>query len=145
MKKSLKLFFVMALVGLFSTAFAQPEKGAKIEFVSDVHDYGNIEFGADGNCTFVFKNTGTESLIIVEAKPSCGCTIPDWPRDPIAPGETAVISVNYNTKKAGAIAKTVTIVSNAVNDPNKVLRIKGNVAPEPPAKLVPENKTGPVK
>ena len=64
-----------------------------------------------------------------------------WPREPIAPGQTAKIKVKYNTSRAGAINKSITITSNAVNTPTKVLRIKGNVKAKA-ADGVPVNKGG---
>ena len=115
--------------------------GAQINFEKEVHDYGTIDNGANGQCTFEFKNTGNAPLIISNAKGSCGCTVPSWPKEPIAPGASAVITVKYDTKRPGAINKSVTITSNAVNSPTKVIRIKGNVLPKPTSGA-PVNKTG---
>ncbi len=126
MKKWMTLF--VALVGFATMSFAQD--GAKITFEKEVHDYGTLEYGADASCTFVFKNTGNAPLIISDAKKSCGCTIPSWPKEPIAPGASAEITVKYDSKRPGAINKSVTITSNAVNEPTKVIRIKGNVLPQ---------------
>lgn len=127
---SLLMMFVAAL-GM-NTAIAQEvQSGASIEFSKEVHDYGTIEYGANGTCTFEFKNTGTAPLIISNAKGSCGCTVPDWPKEPIAPGAKGTITVKYDTKRPGAINKSVTITSNAVNEPNKVIRIKGTVKAAP--------------
>lgn len=145
-KNSMKRIFLTFLVvaaGLMSfSANAQLESGAKIEFKKEVHDYGTVKYGGDGECTFEFTNTGNEPLIISNAKGSCGCTVPAWPKEPIAPGAKGVISVKYDTKRPGAIAKSVTISSNAVNDPNKVIRIKGTVGAQP-ANGTPVNTTGP--
>jgi len=131
--KKVILSFLLALVSIAYTnvASAQIETGAKIEFKKETHDYGTVKFGENGDCTFEFKNTGNEPLIISNAKGSCGCTVPDWPKEPIAPGETGKITVHYDTQRAGAINKSVTINSNAVNEPIKVIRIKGNVLPQP--------------
>lgn len=112
----------------FGSAIAQEvQNGAKIDFAKEVHDYGNLRNGANGTCTFEFTNTGTAPLIISNAKGSCGCTVPQWPKEPIAPGAKGTITVKYDTKKAGPINKSVTITSNAVNEPTKTIRIKGNV------------------
>ncbi len=148
-----KVFFslMMAAVATCATgsAFAQSEPvqvvdGAKIEFEKMVHDYGSIEYGANGQCTFDFKNTGNAPLIISNAKGSCGCTVPSWPKEPIAPGATATITVKYDTKRPGAINKSVTITSNAVDEPTAVLRIKGNVGPKPAEEtLTPVDNSGP--
>jgi hypothetical protein len=99
---------------------------AEITFETELHDYGTIPQGADGTCEFKFKNTGKEPLIITNARGSCGCTVPTYPKEPIAKGQTAVIKVHYDTKRVGAFTKTVTINSNAKSD-TKVLTIKGLV------------------
>jgi len=130
MKKILfSLSFVLAATFATSTAIAQD--GAKVEFKKDVHDYGTIKNGADGNCTFEFKNTGNAPLIISNCQGSCGCTVPDWPKEPILPGKSAEIKVKYDTTRQGAINKSVTITSNAVNEPTKVIQIKGEVGAKP--------------
>jgi hypothetical protein len=130
MKKTilpLVLLFVAVLTG---KANAQTV-GASIEFNKEIHDYGTIKNGADGSCTFEFKNNGDAPLIISNAKGSCGCTVPEWPKEPIAPGASGVIKVNYDTMRTGEINKSVTITSNAVNAPDKIVFIKGTVlAPE---------------
>lgn len=107
---------------------AEVESNAKMEFEKEVHDYGEIKQNGDGTCEFEFTNTGTEPLMISNAKGSCGCTVPEWPREPIAPGEKGVIKVKYDTKRVGPIGKSVTIQSNA---PTKTLRIKGEVIAAP--------------
>ena len=68
-----------------------------IKFESEVHDYGKVPVNSDGACQFKFKNTGKEPLILTNVKASCGCTVPSWPKDPIAPGANAIIDVKYNS------------------------------------------------
>lgn len=127
---SLMMIFVASVAT--SSAIAQvATDGAKIDFEKEVHDYGTIKYDANGQCSFNFKNTGNAPLIISDAKGSCGCTVPSYPKEPIQPGQTATITVKYDTKRPGAINKSVTITSNAVNEPTKVIRIKGNVLPKP--------------
>ena len=144
MKKVL-FSMVMALATVFvSGNLVAQEVGAngpKVEFKKDTHDYGDVKYGADGTCTFEFKNTGNAPLIISNAAGSCGCTVPDWPKEPINPGKTGVITVKYDTKRPGAINKSVTITSNATNESTKVLRIKGNVGAKPES-AVPVNGAG---
>ena len=143
-----KLLFSLILLG--STAVVsnnsikaqEVENGAKIVFSKEVHDYGTIKNGADGTCSFEFKNTGNAPLILSNAKGSCGCTVPTWPKEPIAPGAKSVIKVKYDTKRAGAINKSVTITSNAINEPTKTIRIKGTVLPVPESGT-PVNNAGP--
>jgi hypothetical protein len=143
MKKIIfSLMFILGASISSNTIMAQVESGAKISFTKETHDYGTIKNGADGSCTFEFKNTGNAPLIISNAKGSCGCTVPTWPHEPIAPGAKGSIVVKYDTKRAGAINKSVTITSNAVNEPNQIIRIKGNVLPAP-EDGTPVNNSGP--
>jgi cyclophilin family peptidyl-prolyl cis-trans isomerase len=135
MKTIFALFFV--IIGL--NGYTQIEKGAKIQFNKETHDYGIIKYNADPYCVFEFKNTGNEVLLITEARGSCGCTVPEWPKEPIAPGATGMLKVTYDTKRVGSFQKSVTITSNAVNDPVKVVNIKGEVLPENTAEVVNPN------
>jgi Protein of unknown function (DUF1573) len=135
MKKSIYTFVLMALFG--TAAFAQaPDKtavdpnAAEISFDKEIHDFGTIEYGGDGVYDFKFTNTGKSPLIISNARGSCGCTVPRWPKEPIGKGESSVINVKYDTKRPGPFTKTVTIASNA-STPSKVITIKGNVKPAP--------------
>ncbi|MEZ4721647.1 MAG: DUF1573 domain-containing protein [Flavobacteriales bacterium] len=128
---------LMMSLGSFAQEAAAPKSGASIEFEKEVHDFGNMKQHGDASTVFTFKNTGTEPLIISNAKGSCGCTVPTWPREPIAPGETGEIKVKYDSKRVGPINKSVTITSNAGNAATKVIRIKGNIeaAPKPDAAM----------
>ena len=144
MKKGLFSLLMMFVVALGANSFAQEiQDGATIEFEKETHDYGTVEYAGNGQCTFEFKNNGNAPLIISNAKGSCGCTVPSWPKEPIAPGATGTITVKYDTKRPGAINKSVTITSNAVNAPTKVIRIKGTVKPKPESGA-PVNEGAPV-
>lgn len=90
------------------------------------HDYGTIVQGGDGNCVFKFTNKGEKPLILSNVRSSCGCTVPQWPREPIAPGEKGEIKVKYDTKRLGSFNKSITINSNAANSVVRLL-IKGKV------------------
>ncbi len=79
----------------------------------DTFDFGEISSGPDAIHEFIFTNIGTQPLLIVDAKPSCSCTTPEWPKDSILPGKTGVIKVGYHTTKAGPFNKEVYIQSNA--------------------------------
>lgn len=135
-----KIFYISCLF-LSSVSFAQEHKtaapaklepvkvsenGPEILFVKEQHDFGTISKGDNGTTEFSFKNTGKEPLIITDAKGSCGCTVPQWPKEPIKPGASASIKVTYDTKRVGAFTKTVTLTSNA-KTPSKILTIKGVV------------------
>ena len=116
-----------------------------IEFENETYDYGTIKNGADGTSEFKFKNTGKEPFIISNARGSCGCTVPDWPKEPIGPGKSGVVKVSYDTKRSGAINKNVTLtIQNASKDKTgtKVIYIKGNVEPPPADAGMPEKKSG---
>ena len=106
---------------------AMPLHGAKIVFSETEHNYGTIQKGGDGNCTFSFTNTGDEPLILSNVRASCGCTTPKWTQKPVMPGKTGEIGVRYNTNNVGGFTKTITVTSNAVNNSRLVLKIKGNV------------------
>jgi hypothetical protein len=119
----------------------QEEKvNATIDFESKVVDYGTIEHKSDGVRKFVFTNNGTEPLIIKKAKGSCGCTVPTWPKEPIAPGATAEIGVKYATTRVGKFTKTITLTTNASKKP-VILTIKGEVNPPAKEETAPERKT----
>ncbi|MDA0303765.1 MAG: DUF1573 domain-containing protein [Bacteroidetes bacterium] len=118
----------MMVFGIVAMTSAQDlTSGPSIAIDKDVHDYGTISQGADGGCEFTVTNGGTDPLIISRCKGSCGCTVPKCDKDPVMPGATSVISVRYDTKRIGPINKSVTITSNATNEPTKVIRIKGKV------------------
>ncbi|MBI3134409.1 MAG: DUF1573 domain-containing protein [Bacteroidetes bacterium] len=148
MKKAILSLAVTAasIFAVNTTVLAQPEVNATSKAVitidKEVHDYGTIEQGANGECVFTVTNTGTEPLIISLCKGSCGCTVPVCPQEPIAPGASAKITVKYNTANPGPINKSVTITSNASNEPSKTVRISGNVTAKP-AGGAPVNTGGP--
>ena len=121
------LFLFIAITSSF--IFSQ-EVGPKIEFESLEINYGKISKGDNGIRIFKFTNVGSKPLIINKVYSSCGCTIPKKPEKPILPGESGSIDVEYDTKRTGAFQKAITVNSNAVNS-NIVLRIKGEILPEP--------------
>ena len=105
-----------------------------ISFAETEYDFGMVMEGEKVVHEYAFTNTGDEPLIISNAKGSCGCTVPDWPREPIAPGESSVIKVQFDSKNKGKVggglqSKRVTITANT--DPvNSYLTIKGKVDKE---------------
>ena len=105
----------------------------KIQMDEESFDFGEMQQGESVTHDFILKNIGDANLIISTAKGSCGCTVPEWPKEPIAKGEQATIKVTFNSAgKSGKQNKTVTLVTNAI--PNtKVITINGNV-------IIPENK-----
>ncbi|MEJ6565948.1 MAG: DUF1573 domain-containing protein [Flavobacteriales bacterium] len=99
----------------------------EIVFEEEFHDFGEINEGLVAEHVFSFKNEGEGPLIISNAQGSCGCTVPVWPRQPIAPGATGEIKVSFNsTGRAGKQDKRVTLTTNAVPQ-TKVLNITSTV------------------
>ena len=142
MKKVIIALFFAALTG---AVVAQDSKTAapavtpevdnknmpEFKFDVEEYNYGSIKQGESVSYEFVFTNTGKEPLIISNAQASCGCTVPQWPKEPIKKGEKGSIKVSFNsTGKMGMQDKTVTITSNAKSG-NKVLHMKGNVETVP--------------
>jgi len=138
MKKIILAFGLLSFVfSNTTTSFAQGTQivtGPSMSLDKDVHNYGKIKKDSDGACYFTITNDGTEPLLITNAKGSCGCTVPSWPREAIAPGDSAKMKVTYKTNRVGPINKTVTITSNSTTGARKVVRIKGEVL-----KPVPED------
>jgi hypothetical protein len=91
------------------------------------HDFGKISDVAPVETKFVITNTGDKPLLITNAQGSCGCTVPDYPKDPIAPGESRDMQVSFNPSgKEGPTMKTVTITAN-IPEATQILNIKSEV------------------
>jgi hypothetical protein len=104
-----------------------PDKMAEISFAETQFNFGEIIQGQVVETDFGFTNTGKNDLVIYDAKGSCGCTVPEWPKDPVRPGEKGKIHVKFDsTNKEGHQTKTVTLTCNT--QPNQVtLQIVGDV------------------
>jgi len=127
MFKSIFILMFMSIVSIsLSAQEPQVVKSDSIIFETTVYDYGTIEQGSDGASVFKFTNKGETPLILSNVRASCGCTVPKWTKEPIQPGASGTIDVNYNTNLIGTFNKTITVNSNAVNSV-LTLRIKGNV------------------
>ncbi len=130
-KKILLSLTVLILGVLGLNAQSQVISGPAISVNEEVHDYGNIAYDSPGTYEFIVTNIGTEPLIISDCSGSCGCTVPTCDKNPIMPGQTSQIKVKYDTKRQGPFTKTVTVNSNAKNEPSKILTIKGTVGANP--------------
>jgi hypothetical protein len=98
-----------------------------IKFEQETHDFGRISQGEKVSHAFKFKNTGGANLIISSANGSCGCTVPEYPKKPILPGEEAVVNVVFSSEgKSGMVEKTVTLVTNC-EPSTKIIYIKANI------------------
>jgi hypothetical protein len=109
---------------------SQKRSKTKIKFKKMVHDFGRMKEGEKREFDFEFTNTGKEDLIIEDCKGSCGCTVPEWPKDPIKPGQSAAINVKFDsTKKEKDQEKSVTITANTEPEITTVIKIKAYVEP----------------
>ena len=127
-----KFLFVCFLL-IAASNYAQeaaPANAGVLTFDTEEIDYGTIEQDANGERTFKFKNTGKAPIVITNVQTSCGCTVPEYAKEPVMPGATSEIKVKYATNRLGVFKKTITVVSNA-SEPSKILRIKGEVLQKP--------------
>jgi len=124
------------MVGIPATSEKGIDRTAlpEMEFEEEVFDFGTITQGEKVSHEFKFENTGDKDLIVEKAYADCGCTVPEVPRQPIAPGEENVIKVTFDSdKKIGIVTKSISIVTNCI--PNtRVVKIKADI-------FVPEPKT----
>ena len=100
---------------------------AGIEFDTTKHDFGEIAFDGDGEVEFIFTNTGTSPLLVTHVKSTCGCTIPEWSREPVNADRKGTIHVSYDTHRVGAFNKSIYVYSNAANGVQR-LSISGKVS-----------------
>lgn len=124
------LFFVLFLL-ITGSITAQELK--TLTFEEPVHDFGSIkEVDGPAEFDFVFKNTGTEPIKILNVRASCGCTTPAWTREEVAPGKKGFIKASYNPRnRPGPFHKTLTVTTSSAANSTIVLRINGQVEPKP--------------
>jgi hypothetical protein len=116
-----------ATVGADSIA---PKLLTSISFADSLHDFGTINEGEKVSYTFKYTNTGENPLILDDVRASCGCTLPEWTKDELAPGEEGLIKVQYNSEgRPGEFKKTITVIANTQSEVT-LLTIKGNVNPK---------------
>lgn len=128
-----KIGILLCSIVLMSNLNAQEVNDVKkgiLSFESEVLDYGIISQNENGLRAFKFTNTGNAPIVIVAVKTTCGCTVASKPDEPIQPGESAQIEVNYDAKKTGKFSKSVTVISNASIE-EFTLKIKGEVIKKP--------------
>jgi hypothetical protein len=145
MKKVIIMLLCLTISGVAAkaqyTKQTDPNAG-KFKFTEETHNYGEVPEGPLAECDFTFTNVGNSPINIKEAHGSCGCTVPEWPHEPITPGATAKIHVKYNTNgRTGPISKNVIITSDAQQSP-MVLHITGTVKPKPAAPAPAGDKNG---
>lgn len=123
MKKLLYL-----LVFVFSAFLANAQTEQKIKFKEVEHNFGNAPQGKPVTHEFVFTNEGTEPLILESVKASCGCTTPEWSKEPIMPGKTGTIKAQYNMAREGTFRKSITVTTKSGE--TVVLYVSGNAVPQ---------------
>lgn len=129
--RSRLMLLAVAFIMAFVAFAAEASEKARMKFAETVHDFGMVkENGGPVSCEFVFTNTGKGNLIIYEAKAECGCTRPEFPKEPVAPGKRGKIKVTYNPLgRPGGFDKVVTVRTNG--SPSKVrVKIRGTVVPK---------------
>jgi hypothetical protein len=125
------LFFSALAVGQSpqTTAATTAEKTAQLSFTVREHNFGDVKVGKIVTYPFEFTNTGNSPLILADVRVTCGCTVINWPRQPIPPGEKGTIIVQFNSAdRMGPQNKVVTVLSNAKNEIERLL-IRANVVP----------------
>lgn len=109
---------------------AEPAKEqSSFKWNESVHDFGKIKQGVPVSTEFIFTNIGKEPIIISNAKASCGCTVPEYSKDPVPPGKTGTLKATYNAANPGFFEKEITVYSNASAVDIK-LKVKGEVIAE---------------
>ncbi len=138
----MKYTFLMLTALLFSTLNLSAQSGPQLTFEFETFDFGDLKEGDKAEVDFIFKNTGSESLVLSEVRASCGCTTPFWSKEPVMPGEEGRISVKYDTKgRIYPFNKAVTVTSNAGPETKRIF-IKGNVTGANNPKEDISNKSG---
>lgn len=122
-----KLLFSLAALVLTTGVFAQGKKAEEIaKFETESIDLGKIKQGTPTTAKFIVNNISSEELVIEQANPTCGCTISDYTKTPIATGKSGEINATYNAANAGAFEKRLTVKFKGV-DEIKYITIKGQV------------------
>ncbi len=118
-------------IALLLTAPAAFCAGPILRFIETSHDFGNIKEAAGAvSHEFRFTNTGDAPLVILSATTSCGCTKPTFPKEPVEPGDTAVVRITYNPAgRPGEFDKNITVKSNSAKGAKARLKISGVVIP----------------
>jgi hypothetical protein len=123
--------FLAGIAIILSSSFAMNKaklSAPRIVFEQLIHDFGTIAHRSDGTCHFRFTNRGDAPLVITGVTASCGCTVPTYTREPVLPGQSGQIKVEYNTRLRGTFNKTIAVNTNDPNNPSITLTVKGTVA-----------------
>jgi hypothetical protein len=126
MKNKLIILCSALLIFIGFSNNVQAQNKSEFKFETETHDFGKIAQGTPVTYEFKFENIGTEPLIINKVESTCGCTVPEYTKTPIKPGDKGTVSVTFNAAQAAPFSKMVTIRSNS-KTPVKALYIKGTV------------------
>lgn len=107
---------------------AKLAKYPKMTFEEIEFDFGDLDQGTEVEHLFEFTNTGDTPLVITNANSTCGCTIPEYTKEAVAPGEKGELLVKFDGTGSGRVSKTVTLTTNTERG-NELIRIKANVRP----------------
>jgi hypothetical protein len=118
--------FLPILLFCYGFSIDNEKVASGIEWEKTEHDFGKIEQKKLVTATFQFRNPSMVPLIITAVEPSCGCTIAEYPKEPVRPGKSATISVTYDSETTGYFKKSITVLSNAAQSPS-IVYIKGEV------------------
>ena len=121
-----KYSFILIAVLYCSCSFNINNNKALINFNKVKHDFGVIPCEKEAVCSFEFTNPGKTMLIINDVKPSCGCTVPEWSKEPIRPGGKGQIKIKYDAAFPGVFHKSIAVFYNGGGSPDS-LEIKGEV------------------
>lgn len=127
MKRISSLSILLIVFGMMQSFAPINTNSAKIAWIELSHDFGVIKQGIPVTHEFEFTNEGSAPLLISNVKTSCGCTVSEYPKEPIMPGKSEMINVEYNSARTGKFNKKVTVLSNA-DQASYVLAISGEVA-----------------
>lgn len=125
----MKKLILMTLLLVCGITMASAQKQAEIKFEKTTHDFGTFsEKSPVVSCTFTFTNVGERPLVINQAMASCGCTVPEYTKNPVKPGEKGEIKVTYNgtAKFPGHFKKSITVITNGAVEKTR-LYIEGNM------------------
>lgn len=126
------LFIIFSLVsvsGFSQQQLASAKDAQTVEWNEMTHDFGKLTRGKPATATFTFENKGDVPVVISKARSSCGCTVAEYTKEPVKPGDEGIVKATYNSARVGNFSKTVTVTFGGANG-TQILRIKGTVVEE---------------
>lgn len=121
-----KYIFILFFIFFQACTVNVPQNDASIGFANEKHDFGTIPIKKEAIYSFGFTNPGKTMLIINDVKTSCGCTVPEWSREPIRPGKKGLIKIKYDAAFPGVFHKTIEVFYNGPGSP-VIMEIMGKV------------------